>query len=294
MSRINDRELSLVRPYAVASDPKPTDSTKISFAAEKSERPVRVSVQGDPELARSFAISARSNDPSEQTAALAVHFFCSLQSRPPSMTYDQWYSTLPSLTKLGIVEKYAAAVELERKAFAFEFDKRCNSFINGDFPKETIADLRKKASQSPIALEIAKYSSITINRGVEALPDNSVLYASGDPSAYRYLTRLALREIEFESTGNDRADNVTRQYLLASVLCANGEDCSPKGLMFADNCLNLGVCNGTSAIDALQDTMRGHGVAVNSELIAQTLTRWLNHSITWTDVLRILGQKRRP
>lgn len=274
------------REAAVANT---TSEGKSKGTSNGTRAAVNARVQSDPDFSKSFATSAVSNDPSETTAALAVHFFCSLNSRTEGITFEQWYANLPPLGLLGVPAKALPKVEAERRRFASDFDNRCSGFRNGEMSEAAQANLRSQANKSPIASEISRTAAFLQKQPASALSADNPLFGSGDPAAYKLLTRAALQEVGVASTSNLRVDSAIQQYVLASVVCSLGEDCRPSGLMFAGNCLNLGVCNGTSVQDALEDMLNAHGVKVpNLSALSQAITQWLAGTATWANVVALL------
>lgn len=250
-------------------------------------------VQSDSSLVGAFATAAISNDQPENTAALSVQFFCTIHGRPRNMSFEDWYSRLPSIDSLGVPQPLQNKLENDRKRFAITLDQRCRGFVNGEIPKESIDAMRRQAASSPLAAEMGRTSNALRSNSVGTLlAQENRLFGSGDPAAYKLLTRAALGEIELQPTGNLQADLAMKQYLLASVLCATGEDCRQASILYAENCLNLGVCDGNSVSDALAVTLSKHGVQPRDNELTSAIVNWLEGRISWSDVLRITNRRK--
>lgn len=253
-------------------------------------------LQGTSDYAKAFRASILSADYAEAAAAKRLHVFCMSYSPRANITFEQWYvEDNAPLDKVGAPAGIAAALESERKILAKTVFDRCSGFTNGTLSTDEARRLNLQATKNhPRFSEIGSVASATLSgiAPASSLALGNPLFGSNEPYAYDALLRYAKPELALPISGNERVNNLSREYVAAIALCSNDIDCSPSGITFAQVCINWGACKGVSVEDALREALRGHNVSTESlDSIGYALSQWLAGKGTWAQLMPPVKKK---
>ena len=192
--------------------------------------------------------------------------------------------------RLGVPPQLIPAIEQERKNLTLSLDERCKGFgTNHDAIFETQEQMSKRGKSKLLpGGDIYREGIYLRDNPASSLAPTSPAFGSDDALAYKNLLQAAVKEIAIMPTTSSLINSLTNQYLVATAFCSNNMDCSQTSLMFAENCMKLGVCTGASVDDALRTALQVHGIDVSN---LSALARWVRGEGTWAQLIAPLIKK---